>query len=72
MVHIFKSSFGGYVEMSVLPGYITEEKWIKMSGVHASRDYGIDAECSAHASRISLPVGRGENLWLEEGKGGER
>lgn len=42
-----------------------------MSSVHASRDYGVCAECNAHASRFSLPVGRGENLWLEEGKGGE-
>lgn len=72
MVHIFKSSFGGYVEMNILPRYITEEEWIKMSSVHASRDYAVDAECNANASHISIPIGRGDNLCLEEGKGGER
>lgn len=72
MVHIFKSSFGGYVEMNILPGSITEEKWIKMSSVHASRDHAVEAERNAGSFHISLPVGRGENLWLEEGKGGEK
>lgn len=43
-----------------------------MSSVHASRDYAVDAECNANASHISIPIGRGDNLCLEEGKGGER
>lgn len=43
-----------------------------MSSVHASRDHVIEAERNAGSFHISFPVGRGENLWLEEGKGGEK
>lgn len=58
--------------MSIVPEYITEEKWIKMSSVHASRDYAVDAECNANTFHISILIGRGNNSWLEEGKGEEK
>lgn len=54
--------------MNILPEYITEEKGIKMSSVKASRDYAVDAESNANISHISIPIGRGDDLWLEEGK----
>lgn len=47
MVHIFKVVLEGYIEMNILPEYITEVEWIKMTSVHASRDCAIDAECNA-------------------------
>lgn len=43
--------------MNILPEYITEEKWIKMSSVYASRDYVVNAECNANMFHISLLLG---------------
>lgn len=63
--------------MNILPEYITEEKWIKMSSVQASRDYAVDAACNANTFRISILIERGNNLWLEKraredrGRGGK-
>lgn len=56
--------------MNILPEYITEEKRIKMSSVHAWRDYAIDTECNTNTFLISNLIARGNNLWAEEGKAG--
>lgn len=47
--------------MNILPEYITEEKWIKMSSVQASGDYPADAECNANTYHIPTLVGRGND-----------
>ena len=43
-----------------------------MSSVHASRDCAVDAECNAKTFHISILIGRGSHLCLQESEGGWR
>lgn len=49
--------------MNVLPEYIIVEMWIKMNGVHASRNHATGT------FHTSLKIEWGNNLWTEGEEG---